>query len=115
MKGRNRLRIRQCQCRTAIKFLSLVRCGRIIEAVDDFDLRFCPCTVAAVARASRFGRVITRETTACCRSDEEIFSLRYKGPFSGRFVRKYIDGAGGPDAFQAEYEGSIPFTRSNDF
>jgi hypothetical protein len=32
-----------------------------------------------------------------------------------RFVRTGIESIQPPKPFQAEYEGSIPFTRSNDF
>jgi hypothetical protein len=38
-----------------------------------------------------------------------------QGRISRRFVRMAIDGVQPPKPFQAEYEGSIPFTRSKRF
>jgi hypothetical protein len=54
MKGGDGPRMWKRKCITSAKLLRL-ECGECsIEAVEDFDLRYCPCTVAAVARASHF-------------------------------------------------------------
>jgi hypothetical protein len=46
-------------------------------------------------------------------SDTAKFPLRFNGGFWGCFVRMGVESIQPPKPFQAEYEGSIPFTRSN--
>jgi len=48
-------------------------------------------------------------------SDTAKFPLRFNGGFWGCFVRTGVESIQPPKPFQAEYEGSIPFTRSNVF
>jgi hypothetical protein len=48
-------------------------------------------------------------------SDTAELPLRFNGGFWGCFVRMSVDSIQPPKPFQAEYEGSIPFTRSSFF
>jgi len=58
-----------------------------------------------------------RESRAggCLHSDKEKFRSDLKGPKSGKKSERLLKTLRKSGAFQAEYEGSIPFTRSNVF